>query len=33
LHRYFCSNLVMFGFMTFYTEIYQGIDNKIKLFR
>jgi hypothetical protein len=23
----------MFGFMTFYTEIYQGIDNKIKLFR
>jgi hypothetical protein len=33
LHRYFYSNLAMFGFMKFYIVIYQEIDNKIKLYR
>jgi hypothetical protein len=33
LHVYFCSNLAMFGFMKFYTEIYKGNGNKVKISR
>jgi hypothetical protein len=31
--RYAFINLAMFGFMKFYTEIYQENDNKVKFYR
>jgi hypothetical protein len=33
MSRYFCTNLVRFGFLDFYTEKYKEDDNVVKLYR